>query len=74
MPDRAGQAIGSIYYEGGAVFICYAHADNQNEDPKHRWLDRLLQFLQPLVRQQLLKTWSDRDLKIGDDWQSTAYT
>jgi hypothetical protein len=58
----------TIFYDGGAVFICYAHADNQNQDPKQRWLDRLLQFLQPLVRQQLLKTWSDEDIRIGDRW------
>jgi hypothetical protein len=25
-------------------------------------------FLQPLVRQQLLKTWSDKEIRIGDRW------
>lgn len=61
-------AMSVIFHDYGAVFICYAHSDNQNQDPKQRWLDRLLQFLQPLVRQQLLKTWSDKDIKIGDQW------
>lgn len=51
-----------------AVFISYAHADNESADPKQRWLDRFLQFLKPLVRQQDLTTWSDQDLKTGDDW------
>lgn len=27
-----------------------------------------MEFLQPLVRQQLLKTWSDKEIKIGDRW------
>ena len=58
----------SMYHDRGAAFICYAHADNQSEDPKQRWLDRLLEFLQPLVRQQRLKTWSDEDIKIGGQW------
>jgi hypothetical protein len=57
-----------IFNEGGAVFICYAHEDNQDQDPKKRWLDRLLQVLQPLVRQELLKIWSDKDIEIGDQW------
>jgi hypothetical protein len=50
------------------VFICYAHADNQNQDPKQRWLDRLLEFLHPLVRQKALTVWSDLEIKIGDQW------
>lgn len=52
-----------------SIFICYAHEDNTSNDPERRWLDRMLQFLRPLVRQEGLKTWSDRDIKVGDNWQ-----
>jgi hypothetical protein len=65
---KAGAPISSIFHEGGAVFICYAHADNRDENVKLRWLDRLLEFLHPLVRQHHLTTWSDRDVKIGERW------
>lgn len=61
-------SLAALVYEHGAVFICYAHADNQSQDPKQRWLDRLLEFLQPLVRQHLLTTWSDKDIKTGESW------
>ena len=45
-----------LVFKGGAVFICYARRDNDNVDPKLRWLDRVLEFLQPLVRQHSLPT------------------
>ena len=48
-----------------SIFICYAHADNQ---PPKRWLDRLLEHLSPLVRQEDLAVWSDQRLKLGDEW------
>ena len=51
-----------------AVFVSYAHADNASEDPKKRWLDRLVEFLRPLVRQEELTICSDLEVKIGDDW------
>lgn len=66
--DDVLYSLASIVDEYGAIFICYAHADNESQDPKQRWLDRLLEFLQPLVRQQLLTTWSDKDIKIGELW------
>jgi TIR domain len=66
--ERTEQAQSAISGPQGAVFICYAHTDNQSQDPKQRWLDRLLEFLQPLVRQQALTIWSDEDIKIGDQW------
>jgi hypothetical protein len=28
-----------------AVFISYAHTDNESEDLKKRWLDRFVEFL-----------------------------
>jgi hypothetical protein len=52
-----------------SVFICYAHEDNSSSDPERRRLDRLLQFIHPIVRQGDLKTWSDKDIKIGEKWQ-----
>lgn len=51
-----------------AVFICYAHADNESADPKCRWMDRFGQFLKPFVRQEDFTVCSDQDIKIGDDW------
>jgi len=48
-----------------SVFVCYAQKDNQG--PK-RWLDRLLEHLSPLVRQEDLAVWSDQQLEIGDEW------
>ena len=51
-----------------AVFVCYAHRDNENEDVKKRWLDRFLEFVKPLVRQKDLRVWSDKEIKIGIDW------
>jgi len=55
---------------GGFVFICYARADNSSNDPKKRWLDRLLEFLHPLVRYEKLLLWSDKKIKIGEAWHT----
>src|SRR5262249_37354475 len=33
------------------IFICYAHADNQASNPSRQWVERLVLFLTPLVRQ-----------------------
>lgn len=57
-----------------AVFISYAHADNVSNNPKERWLDRFLVFLRPLVRQEDLAVYSDRDIPIGDDWHDHIQT
>jgi hypothetical protein len=51
-----------------AVFISYAHADNQSPDAQKRWLDRFVEFLKPLVRQEDVTLCSDQDIKIGDNW------
>jgi hypothetical protein len=51
-----------------AVFISYAHADNESRNPKNRWLDRFVEFLKPLVRQEDFTLCSDQDIKIGQDW------
>jgi TIR domain-containing protein len=64
---REGFHIGS----SGSVFICYAHEDNGSANPKECWLNRFLQIVKPLVRQQDLTVWSDRTIKIGDDWHVT---
>ena len=52
------------------VFCCYAHSDNESANPKERWLDRFLEILKPLVRQMRLDTWSDREIKMGEDWHA----
>lgn len=51
-----------------AVFISYAHDDNESDDPGKRWLNRLLEQLQPLVLQDRVKTWSDTEIKAGERW------
>ena len=51
-----------------AVFISYAHADNQSPDSQKRWLDRFVEFLKPLVRQEDFTLCSDQEIKIGEDW------
>ena len=51
-----------------AVFISYAHTDNESENPKNRWLDRFIEFLQPLVSQEDFTLWSDQDIQIGEQW------
>jgi serine/threonine protein kinase len=53
-----------------AVFISYAHADNESPNRKERWLDRFIEFLQPLVSQENFTLCSDEDIQIGDQWQS----
>lgn len=52
------------------IFICYAHEDNSNPDPSKRWLNRLVQFLQPLAQQDELSIFSDQEIGIGDDWHA----
>lgn len=54
-----------------SVFISYAHTDNESSDPSKRWLDRLLEHLEPLNFQEQVHTWSDKDIEIGADWQSS---
>ena len=52
------------------VFICYARADNEDPDPKKCWLDRFLKHTKPFERQLELVTYSDCDIRIGDDWHA----
>ena len=64
MPEQ----MAALFDQNRAVFMSYAHVDNESDDLKQRWLDRFLQFLSPLVRQEDLTVWSDKEIKIGDDW------
>lgn len=52
------------------VFVCYAHKDNDNDDPSKRWLDRLLEQLEPLGLQGQVSAWSDQQLDAGDFWDA----
>lgn len=56
------------------VFICYAHKDNDDTDPKKRWLDRFRTHLQPLEFEGQLTICSDQDIAIGDDWHEHIQT
>jgi hypothetical protein len=53
------------------IFICYAHQDNVGSNTSQGWLDRLLDHLEPLRAQKLISTWSDKQLEIGDDWDTS---
>lgn len=53
------------------VFISYSHADNEHPDPSKRYLDRLLQILEPLRAQDQVSVWSDKDIESGADWGAT---
>ena len=50
------------------VFISYAHKDNEGTDPAKRWLDRLMEQLEPLVQQENIMVCSDQVIGLGDDW------
>ena len=49
------------------VFISYSHADK-------KWLERLKQHLNPLVREGCLDCWDDTHIRPGDDWQQEIRT
>ena len=46
------------------LFISYSHDDR-------KWLDRLLVYLAPLRRKGLVRTWSDPDMKPGEQWRES---
>jgi tetratricopeptide (TPR) repeat protein len=54
------------------VFISYAHSDNENSDHEQRWLDRLLEYLQPFVIQQRIRVWADPEIEVGDQWERSV--
>jgi hypothetical protein len=56
---------------GFTVFISYAHKDNESSDSSKRWLDRLLEQLQPLVLQNQVSTWSDTEIEAGEHWHES---
>ncbi len=51
------------------VFICYARKDNTNRDLSKRWLERLLEHVEPLLGDQLA-VWSDESIETGDEWRT----
>lgn len=56
------------------VFISYAHSDNESPDPSRRWLNRLLEYLQPLVFQKQVRIWSDIAIESGEQWHESIKT
>lgn len=53
------------------VFISYAHKDNEDSNLSKRWLDRLLEHLEPLVAQNKVSVWSDTQIESGQHWHET---
>jgi hypothetical protein len=45
-----------------SVFISYSHADSH-------WREMLTLHLHPLVRDQQVQIWSDKDIRMGERWQ-----
>jgi len=45
------------------VFVSYSHQDSE-------WLERLKPFLQPFIREEDLRLWSDKDIKPSSDWHA----
>lgn len=60
--------------ERPAVFISYAHEDNEGNTPKERWLDRLLAFLKPVARILDIRCWSDLEIPESADWKGDIET
>jgi hypothetical protein len=46
----------------GKVFISYSHKDK-------KYLEELLEFLQPMVRKGIVSLWVDTKLKAGEQWK-----
>ena len=44
------------------IFICYSHRDK-------KWHERLRDHLKPLLRDQDISVWSDREIMAGELWQ-----
>src|SRR6185295_16797778 len=57
--------------DGFTVFISYAHSDNENEDPRQCWLNRLLEYLQPLVIQGRISVCVDTEIDVGEQWEKS---
>lgn len=49
------------------IFISYSHRDK-------KWLDRLLVFLKPYIRQGRLNVWADPYVQVGDRWEREIST
>lgn len=56
------------------IFICYAHKDNESPDPSKKWLDRLLEQLEPLQLTDKAAIWSDQEIELGGDWNREIQT
>lgn len=52
------------------VFISYAHADNQSDDPAKRWLERMTQHLAPLGFGDIIAVATDKEIALGGDWHA----
>jgi hypothetical protein len=70
--DQKESAAMSITDSGSdfTVFICYARKDNDDADPNTRWLDRLMEQLEPLGLQNEARAWSDQQIEMGDFWDA----
>jgi hypothetical protein len=50
------------------IFICYAHKDNNSQDPSKQWLNRLREQLAPLELEEQAEIWSDQSIESGETW------
>lgn len=47
------------------MFISYAHDDMQEIN----WLERLILYLAPLRRKEIINIWDDREIETGSEWR-----
>lgn len=66
-PDT--ESISAAKKQRATVFISYAHKDNISEFSDQRWLDRFLQHLAPIVKQEFVEVWSDQQIQTGELWK-----
>jgi hypothetical protein len=62
LPRRSSVDPSKLRGERGTIFVSSSHTDR-------RWLDELLKFLQPLVREKSFDLWDDRRLVAGRAWK-----
>ena len=60
MPDWSGSVMAT--QQRDKVFICYAHEDKP-------WVERILKMAAPLIRNNAVEFWWDRNIKTGQKWR-----
>lgn len=62
LDQQSSEKATRTYHKRDHVFISYSHTDA-------KWLDRLLLFLKPYIRQEQIETWDDTKIRPGAEWK-----